>query len=68
MLARNIENGQIAINELKKLGFANVKFHQCDIENVESLKHYASYLIKTYGGIDVLVNNAAIHIRVYSID
>ena len=42
----------------------SAKFHQCDIENIESLKKFALYLREKYGGIDVLVNNAAIHIRV----
>ncbi len=62
-IARSIENGQTAIEQLKNLGLT-AKFHQCDIEDIESLKKFASYLSDNYGGIDVLVNNAAIHIRV----
>ena len=37
------------------------KFHQLDIENMESIKHFADFLKTAHGGIDVLVNNAAIY-------
>ena len=38
----------------------NVNFHQLDIENKNSINKFADYLKKTYGGLDLLVNNAAI--------
>ena len=42
----------------------NAKFHQLDIEDMGSIKSFTGYLKDKYGGIDVLVNNAAINIRV----
>ena len=63
ILARNIDKGVNAVAELKKLGL-NANFYQCDIENLESLNNLSHYLKEKYGGIDILVNNAAIHIRV----
>lgn len=33
---------------------------KCDISNGEELKHAFEGIVKTYGGVDVLINNAAI--------
>ena len=35
-------------------------YHQLDIESAESIQKLAAYLKQTYGGLDVLVNNAAV--------
>ena len=40
------------------------KFHALEIDNKESVKAFADYIKKTYGGLDVLVNNAAIAFKV----
>jgi hypothetical protein len=37
-----------------------VKFHQLDIDSRESIERLADFLKSTYGGLDLLVNNAAI--------
>ena len=37
-----------------------VKFHQLDINNKESIEKLANFLKETYGGLDVLVNNAGV--------
>ena len=42
----------------------NPKFHQLDIESMESIQNFAEYLKNTYGGIDVLVNNAGVFPKV----
>ncbi|CAG7699118.1 unnamed protein product, partial [Allacma fusca] len=34
-------------------------FHQLDIDSLDSIKAFRKYLESTHGGIDVLVNNAA---------
>lgn len=39
-------------------------FHQLDIDNLESINRFASYLKNKYDGIDILVNNAAIAYKV----
>jgi NAD(P)-dependent dehydrogenase (short-subunit alcohol dehydrogenase family) len=61
--ARNIDNGTKAVDELKKLGL-DPRFYQLDIESQESINSFAKYLKDTHGGIDILVNNAAIFINV----
>jgi len=35
-----------------------------DITNVESIRHLADYIKKTHGGLDILINNAAIAFKV----
>ena len=37
-----------------------MKFHQLDIDNQESISNFAKFIRDTYGGLDILVNNAAI--------
>ncbi|KAK8724589.1 hypothetical protein OTU49_011164 [Cherax quadricarinatus] len=58
LTARDEGRGRAAIEELKKLGLS-AHFHQLDIDNAESIAAFADYIKKTYGGFDVLVNNAA---------
>lgn len=39
-------------------------FHQLDIDDAASISKFADYIKKTYGGLDALVNNAAIAYKV----
>jgi len=59
LTARNEERGLKAVEDLKLEGL-DAKFHQLDIDNEESIKNLADFLKNTYGGLDVLVNNAGI--------
>jgi NAD(P)-dependent dehydrogenase (short-subunit alcohol dehydrogenase family) len=59
LTARSDELGKIAVESLAKEGLA-VKYHQLDIDNVDSIKKCADYIQKTHGGLDLLINNAAI--------
>jgi len=52
-----------AVSELKKQGL-NPKFYQLDINDDNSVNTFRDYLQNTYGGLDVLVNNAAIMFQV----
>lgn len=42
------------------------KFHQLDIDSSESIATFKNYISITYGGLDVLINNAAIAYKVAS--
>ncbi len=55
--------GQKAIESLKSLGL-NASFHQLDVESNESITRFRDYLKQTYGGIDVLINNAGVYYQV----
>uniref|UniRef100_B9NDQ2 Uncharacterized protein n=1 Tax=Populus trichocarpa TaxID=3694 RepID=B9NDQ2_POPTR len=49
-----------AANVLKELGLS-VDFHQLDVLDSLSIKKFAEWIEQTYGGIDVLVNNAGVN-------
>jgi carbonyl reductase 1 len=59
LTSRSEERGLAAIEELKKEGLSP-KFHQLDIDDRSSVEKLRDFLQQTYGGLDVLVNNAAI--------
>lgn len=62
LLARNVENGKRAVESLNKLNLFP-RFHQLDIENLESINKFASYLKETYNGVDIIINNAGLFIH-----
>ena len=51
--------GKEAIEKLNKEGL-KPNFHQLEIDKDESVKEFSNYIAQKYGGLDVLVNNAAI--------
>jgi len=57
--SRNKERGLDAVKLLEDEGL-KPKFHQLDIDDVESIKVLKNDMESKYGGIDVLVNNAGI--------
>ncbi|XP_014275782.1 carbonyl reductase [NADPH] 1 [Halyomorpha halys] len=59
LTARDVERGKKAVEELNELGL-KPEFHQLDIDNTQSITNFAEFIKTTHGGIDVLVNNAAI--------
>lgn len=59
LTSRNEDRGRAAIDELKKLSF-QPQFHQLDVDDEASALRFRDHLKSKYGGIDVLVNNAAI--------
>ncbi|KAK4018857.1 hypothetical protein OUZ56_000898 [Daphnia magna] len=59
LTSRNEERGLAAVEELKKIGL-QPKYHQLDINDESSVLRLRDYLKDTYGGLDVLMNNAAI--------
>lgn len=63
LTARDIQRGLNAVKELEGEGL-KVKFHQLDITDENSINTFHDYLQKTYNGLDILVNNAAIAFKV----
>jgi NAD(P)-dependent dehydrogenase (short-subunit alcohol dehydrogenase family) len=59
LTARSSERGMAAVAELIKEG-CTVHFHQLDIDEPSSIEKMRDFMKKKYGGIDVLINNAAI--------
>ena len=65
LTSRNEENGRRAVATLEAEGL-NPKFHQLDIDYPESIEAIKQHLLDNYGGVDVLVNNAAVAFRAAS--
>ncbi|XP_013192568.2 carbonyl reductase [NADPH] 3-like [Amyelois transitella] len=59
LTSRNEKRGLKAVEDLKKEGL-NPNYHQLDITSTKSIETFRDYIKEKYGGIDVLVNNAAI--------
>lgn len=63
LTARDTNRGMSAVSDLENQGL-KPKFHQLDINDDSSVAKFHDYLKDTYGGLDVLVNNAAIAFKV----
>ncbi|KAJ8979440.1 hypothetical protein NQ317_003219 [Molorchus minor] len=59
LTARNEERGKASVAKLKELGFSPL-FHQLDIKDQPSVDRFKEYIKTQHGGLDLLVNNAAI--------
>ncbi|KAI9562230.1 hypothetical protein GHT06_013195 [Daphnia sinensis] len=59
LTSRDEGRGGAAVEELGKLGF-HPQYHQLDIDDEASALRFRDHLQSKYGGLDVLVNNAAI--------
>jgi len=56
LTGRNEEDGQRAIT---KLGFGNkIVFRKLDVTNREEIKGLRDWIVNTYDGLDILINNA----------
>lgn len=54
--------GQAAVQQLQAEGLSP-RFHQLDIDDLQSIQALRDFLRREYGGLDVLVNNAGITFR-----
>lgn len=66
MTSRDIGRGEEAVTKLKEQGLSP-RYHQLDITDQESVDRFKDYIKKTHGGLDLLVNNAAILFQVIKI-
>lgn len=60
--ARDEQLGLQAVQRLPNNG--KVKFHQLDLRSVESIRRLAEHIRREHGGLDILINNAAIAFKV----
>ena len=65
LTARSEDLGRAAVETLEAEGL-KPKFHQLDINSSESIETLKRYVVDNYGGVDVLVNNAAIAFKMRS--
>ncbi|XP_034833202.1 carbonyl reductase [NADPH] 3-like [Maniola hyperantus] len=59
LTARDIHRGHSAVEKLKRDGL-DPKFHQLDVTDTRSVEKFANHLKEKHGGLDILINNAAI--------
>ena len=59
LTARDGSRGLEAVKKLENLGL-KPRFHVLDVSDKDSIKNFADYIKTEHGGIDILVNNAAI--------
>ena len=59
LTSRNEERGHEAVKQLESEGL-KLKYHQLDIDDMESITRLKNDIVSVYGGIDVLINNAGI--------
>ena len=62
LTSRNESLGKAAVAELEKLGH-HPHYHQLDIDDESSVIRIRDYMKEKYGGLDVLVNNAAVAMK-----
>ena len=60
--ARNEDELNAAVTELKKLGAGTAAGYVCDVRNYEQVKSVVAEAAKEFGGLDILINNAGIGI------
>ncbi|KAK2503345.1 hypothetical protein MC885_000416 [Smutsia gigantea] len=60
LTARDAAQGHAAVQQLQAEGLSP-RFHLLDICNRQSIRALRDFLLKEYGGLDVLVNNAGIN-------
>lgn len=63
LTARDENRGKDAVKKLNELGFKPL-FHLLDINSQDSVNQFKDYLKSSHGGIDLLINNAAIAFKV----
>ena len=59
LTSRDETRGRRAVEELEKLGL-HPQYHQLDIDDESSVMKLRDHLVTSHGGLDVLVNNAAL--------
>lgn len=63
--ARDTDNGTKVCGELsKELSATNIQFHPLDITSKESIDNLRDYVRDRFGGLDVLINNSGVYLKV----
>lgn len=63
--ARDENTGAKVCEELsKELKVTNVEFHQLDVTSQESIDKLQAHVREKFGGLDVLINNSGVMMKV----
>ena len=64
-IARDEKAGVKVCGELsKELNVTNIKYYQLDITSQESIDKLRAHVMETFGGLDVLINNSGVLLKV----
>ncbi|KAM6161861.1 carbonyl reductase [NADPH] 1-like [Erethizon dorsatum] len=63
LTARDEARGRAAVQQLRAEGLSP-RFHQLDVDDLQSIRAVRDFLRREYGGLDVLVNNAGLAFKV----
>ncbi|XP_045761530.1 carbonyl reductase [NADPH] 1-like [Maniola jurtina] len=66
LMSRDETRGMEAVAKLKEIGL-NPEYHQLDISDRSSVEKFRDHIKEKYGGIDILINNAAVAGELFSI-
>ena len=64
MLCRNTEKAEEAATEIRKDTGNQVDVHKLDLSSLKSVRECAQILLDKEDKIDLLINNAGIHLRI----
>jgi len=64
-IARDENAGAKVCGELsKELNVTNIKYYQLDITSQESINKLRDHVMEKFGGLDVLINNSGVLLKV----
>ncbi len=59
---RNQERGLEVVNEIEQQGIGSAKFYAADLASLDQVREFAEAILRDYDRLDVLINNAGIHL------
>jgi NAD(P)-dependent dehydrogenase (short-subunit alcohol dehydrogenase family) len=59
---RNRERGLEVVNEIEREGIGSAKFYAADLASFEKVREFGETILRDYDKLDVLINNAGIHL------
>ena len=59
---RNRERGLEVINEIEQQGVGSAKFYAADLASFDQVREFAETILRDYDRLDILINNAGIHL------
>jgi len=60
LTSRNEEDGQNAVATLR--AYDNIAYHKLDVTDSEDISCLRQWILKTYGRVDILINNAGVYL------
>ena len=59
---RNRERGMEVVNQIEQEGIGSAEFYAADLASFDQVREFAETILQDYEKVDVLVNNAGIHL------